>query len=444
MNTDTPILIVDDEPEFCASLSELLKESGYDCVSTASPREVLAILERRAVSLILMDVRMPEIDGLTLLQEIKAGNAEIPIIMITGYPNFQNGVTAMRYGAANVMQKPIQARELTEEIRTILDTRDRHKESKLISPLELYNTRSPTMRELLRNAERVAKTAAPVLILGESGTGKELVAKLLHQKGKRAKRPFMKINCAAIPETLLESELFGHEKGAFTDAKESKRGKFELADAGTLFLDEIGDMSLALQSKMLRVLQDQEFERVGGTEVIRTDARFIAATNKEIDRLIEERSFREDLFYRISVVTLEVPPLRERTEDIPLLLEFFLDYYNQLYGKHINGVTPEVEHAFRHHDWPGNIRELKNTTERAVIFCDKSTIEAGHLPSQYHCSGPSYPLGCGDYQNASEDFDREIILNALSKSDGVKAKAAKMLNIHRKTLYNKMKKLGLE
>jgi DNA-binding NtrC family response regulator len=440
-----PILIVDDEPEFCISLSELLRETGHTCIYTTNPREAMSILDSKPISLILMDVRMPEIGGLTLLQDIKAGNGEIPIIMITGYPNFQNAVTAMRYGAVNVMRKPVDVRELTEEIRTILGTQDRRKDSRpAISPAQLYNSKSRRMNEVLKNAERVAKTSAPVMVLGESGTGKELVASLLHQKGRRAKKPFMKINCAAIPETLLESELFGYEKGAFTDAKESKRGKIELADAGTLFLDEIGDMSLGLQAKMLRVLQDQEFERVGGTEVIRTDARFIAATNKDITSLLEEKSFREDLFYRISVVTLEVPPLRHRMEDIPVLVEFFLDYYNQLYGKEITGVTAEVDKAFQAHDWPGNIRELKNTIERAVIFCDKSTIDTSHLPSQYGCSDAGYTFTYDDYQNASKEFDREIILDALSRSDGSKAKAAKMLKIHRKTLYNKMKKLGME
>jgi len=280
------------------------------------------------------------------------------------------------------------------------------------------------------------------LITGESGTGKELVANSLQHLSPRAKHPFVKVNCAALPDDLLESELFGHERGAFTGAVNERKGRFELADKGTIFLDEIGDMRLKTQAKILRVIQEQEFERVGGTRTIQTDIRIIVATNKDLQKLMEQEKFREDLFYRLSVITVHLPPLRERPTDILLLTEYFIEHYNTVYQKHIQGISEEVRWFFQSHTWPGNVRELKNCLERAVIFCQHEIIGVENLAAQYKeiITNPA----TRDYGEVLESLNREIILDALSKSKGVKKKAAELLNIDRRTLYNRMKKLGLE
>jgi transcriptional regulator with PAS, ATPase and Fis domain len=347
----------------------------------------------------------------------------------------------MKYGALNFYIKPLKIKELINEIQQLAKSRPDIERSNEVFPIITQNA---TMRRIMAEITKVAYTDAPVLITGESGTGKELVACAIHFQSRRKDRSWIKVNCASIPDTLLESELFGHEKGAFTDAIKTRAGKFELADSGTIFLDEIGDMSLQTQPKILRVLQDGEIQRLGGMESIRTDVRLITATNKKIEQLLDPNRFRADLYYRISVVTIHLPPLRERKDDLVLLTDYFLDYFNQIYKKNVRRLSEEVKALFIRHNWPGNIRELKNCLERAVIFAEAGEEELGrqHLPAQYREIVEGYYPD--DLDDTYDALTKKKIAEALAKSDGVKYKAAEFLRIHRKTLYNKMRKLGLE
>jgi DNA-binding NtrC family response regulator len=353
----------------------------------------------------------------------------------------ENAVQAMKYGAMNFYTKPLKLPKLLKEIRE-LAAQTSQKTSHRKDPRRSIVTNDLAMCDILKTIDKAAPTAAPVLITGESGTGKELVANSLHHLSPRAKHPFVKVNCAALPDDLLESELFGHERGAFTGAVKERKGRFELAHTGTIFLDEIGDMSLKTQAKILRVVQEQEFERIGGTKTIKTDIRVITATNKPLDCFIQQERFRKDLYYRLSVIQIHLPPLREREGDVLLLSRYFIEQYNALYHKQIQGLSEEVRWFFRGHKWPGNVRELKNCIERAVIFCEHDRIGVNDLAAQYQevIDNPNP----GNYEDALESLNREIILDALSKSKGVKKKAADLLNIDRRTLYTRMKKFGLE
>ncbi len=440
---DYRILIIDDEKELCVSLSEILTEEGYHTLFTSDPLETPAILARTRVDLIILDIRMPGIGGIDLLRMVRKTNPNIKVIILTGHPSIENAVLSMKYGAANFYEKPPNLKKLLKEIREF-SARD----ASVGGPtgVELQSarrvvTRDPRMVKVLQSAEKAAATTAPVLITGESGTGKELIASLVHEAGQRADRPFIKVNCAAIPETLLESELFGHEKGAFTNALAQKKGKFELAHEGTIFLDEIGDMSSSTQAKILRVLQEQEFERVGGTQTIRADIRIIAATNKDLRLLIQKDAFREDLYYRLCVISLHIPPLRERPEDVELLIDHFLKLFSAQYAREIRGLDAQTRELLLAHTWPGNVRELKNCIERATIFCEGELVTLEDLPSQYMELEGTH-LG-QKLQSSFEQLNRAMIMEALEKSKGKKSKAADMLNINRRTLYNRMRKLGL-
>ncbi len=435
------VLLVDDEVEMCRSLADVLTAKGYTARHTTNPLDVPPLLQREPIDLIIMDIKMPRMGGIDLLKAVKYHNPGLPVIMMTGYPTVENAVRAMKGGAVNVYTKPLQLTELLQEIHE-LAVKSAEKRARTADPNYTIITADPAMHTILDMIERASPTTAPVLITGESGTGKELVAHSLQHLSPRADAPFVKVNCAALPEHLLESELFGHEKGAFTGAVKARKGRFEMAHTGTIFLDEIGDMSLKTQSKILRVLQEQEFERVGGMNTIKVDTRVIAATNKVLKKLIREERFREDLYYRLSVITLHLPPLRDRPEDITRLTDYFIEHYNQRYQKQILGVSEEVRWFFRSHKWPGNVRELKNCIERAVIFCQQERIEAHNLAAQYKelMTSPR----AEDYEEALESLNKEIILDALSKSKGVKKKAAELLNINRRTLYTRMKKLGLD
>jgi len=436
------ILIVDDEEGMCLSLSEILEDAGFTASFTVDPREVKDLLKKYQVGLMIMDVKMPYLGGMDLLKIVKHENSDIPIIMITGYPSVDNAVQAMRCGALNFYTKPLNIPKLLQEITQIFASREKqfrkHLEEKIV-----IHTCNPRMEKLIENIKKVASTDVPVLITGESGTGKEHAANLLHMYSPRGTDKLVKVNCAAIPDNLLESELFGYEKGAFTGAVSSRVGKFELADGGTIFLDEIGDMSISTQAKMLRVLEEKQFERLGGNKVFTTDVRLLSATNRSLDELIEEGNFREDLFYRLSVVTLELIPLRERKEDVSLLTDFFLSYFNEMYEKHIHSVSPGVRDIFINHKWPGNIRELKNCIQRAVIFCEGDTIQCTDLSSQY-CRTSSDCASEQGIKSFEDNLCRERIKNALDKTGGNKQQAADLLKIHRKTLYNKMKRLGMQ
>jgi DNA-binding NtrC family response regulator len=440
------ILIVDDEKEFCVSLSEILTEEGYPTQYTSDPLETPSILARTRADLIILDIRMPGIGGIDLLKMLRRTNPNIKVIILTGHPSIENAVLSMKYGAVNFYEKPPNLKKLLNEIREFSARITVSRESPPLSasaqsPAARVVTNDPRMLKTLQSAEKAAAASAPVLITGESGTGKELIAGIVHEAGPRASRPFIKVNCAAIPEPLLESELFGHEKGAFTNAIAQRKGKFELAHEGTIFLDEIGDMSLTTQAKILRVLQEQEFERVGGTDTIHSNIRVIAATNKDIRLLIERGDFREDLYYRLCVITLHIPPLRERPGDVPLLIDYFLRVFGAQYSKTIQGLDTQTLELLLAHTWPGNVRELKNCIERAAIFCEGDLVTLDDLPSQYMELDGTH-LG-RKLQTTFEQLNRSMILEALEKSKGKKSKAADMLNINRRTLYNRMRKLGL-
>jgi DNA-binding NtrC family response regulator len=433
------ILVVDDEKEMCISLSEILSSGGYRALYTIDPSQVPILLSGDSIDLIIMDVRMPKISGIDLLKSIKEKNNRIPIIMISGYSSVESAVLAMKYGALNFYMKPLNTAELLREIGRVaaVHRADAENLDRMIV------SRSSELARIQKEISKVAPTDAPVLLTGESGTGKELAACALHDQSKRKDRSLIKVNCASLPETLLESELFGHERGSFTDAVEQRLGKFEIASGGSIFLDEIGDMSLKIQPKLLRVLQDGEIQRLGGSQTISTDVRIISATNQDIGELIRENRFREDLYYRLSVVTIHIPPLRERREDIQILTDHFLEMFNRIYDKHLKFLSPRVAEIFMNHHWPGNVRELRNCLERSCIFAaeHQERLEIELLPAQYR--GLAMQERIGGLAEYFDDLSREKILEALALSDGVKHKAAERLKIHRKTLYNKMKKLGL-
>lgn len=434
------VLIVDDELEVCLSLGEVLRTKGYGTVEVSDPREVLPLLGRERVDLVVMDVRMPSIGGIDLLRLIRERYAALPIIMISGYASIENAVRAMKYGALNFYAKPIQLEELLREIRHVEGSA--HLKVSAAEPEQIVSN-DPRMIAVLALVAKAAPTEASVIITGESGTGKELVADLLHHGSRRSGAAYIKVNCAAIPDALLESEMFGHEKGAFTDAGAQQKGKIELADGGTIFFDEIGDMSLSTQAKMLRVLQEKRFTRLGGSQPIKADFRIIAATNRDLEEMIREGSFREDLYYRLSVITLHLPPLRERRFDILPLAHQFRERFSEVYAKEVTGFSERVAGVLERHSWPGNVRELKNIIERAVIFSDGPTIDLDDLPEQYRIVDRAAASLNEQLAEVATASARAVILEALKRSGGQKGEAARLLNVTRKTLYNRMKRLNL-
>lgn len=433
------ILIVDDEIEVCRSLSEILIDKGYSTFFETNPQKAIRKIQDYSINLVLMDIRMPEVDGIDLLKDLRARFPDLSIIIISGYATVETAVRAMKYGAMNVLPKPIKIQILCKEIEQI---RISYEQRKMIEQDSCIIADDPRMLNVLKMAKTAAPTDAPILITGESGTGKEMIANFIHSLSRRKDKPFIKINCASIPETLLESELFGYEKGAFTDAKEAKQGIFELASGGSIFLDEIGDMSLRMQSKMLRVLQDGKILRVGGTKFFSTNTRIIAATNKSLEFLIKNGQFREDLYYRLAVININIPSLRERKEDILPLAMHFLFYFSKVYSKSIKKFSADVMKILMNHTWPGNVRELKNFIERAVIFSTSDEVDKSIVPEQYHSI--LRQESCNSFYEKIEGVNREIILEALSKANGVKQEAARLLRIDRKTLYNRMKRLNIK
>ena len=432
------LLIVDDEKEMCISLSKILSSAGFESEYTTHPLEVKRLLAEKHFDLVIMDIRMPEISGLDLLQQLRAALKSIPVIIVSAYASVENIVAAMKVGALNFYQKPINIDMLIAEIRRITHS---SRESGADTALHPLDASSPRMAEALKQSRKIAGPTRWCFSSGKAGPGKEVVANLVHENSPRADGPFVKINCASIPEALFESELFGYEPGAFTDAKHLHRGRFEIAHGGTLFFDEISEMGMGTQAKLLRVLQDKEFERLGGSQTIKSDVRIIAATNTDIHDLIERKRFREDLYYRLAVVVISLPPLRERREDILPLARYFLDLFSATYGKAISGISGDVENLMCEHSWPGNVRELKNCVERAVIFNETGELGLEDLAFQYETFGAQD--GCS-LEQAHEQLSRQIIVDALARCGGVKQKAAELLKIHRKTLYNQMKKLGIE
>ncbi len=436
------VLIVDDELEYCLSMKDLFEESGYFCSHSTEPESVIGLLTSGDIDIILLDLKMPGISGIDLLKRIRIYDSRIPVIIVSGHIDIETTVQAMQIGAMNVLKKPVRFSRMLKEISGILNTGERPAVSNGNpvpgSPIICSHK---GMLEIISSLKKVAETNAPVLITGESGTGKELIADEIHRLSRRSDKNFVKLNCASLPEPLLESELFGHRKGAFTGADKDRPGRFNLAHGGSMFLDEMGDMSLMIQAKLLRVLQDRQITALGEDEAKSVDVRIIAATNKDLHAMMKAGSFREDLYYRLSVVHFELPPLRERKEDILLLAEAFREEACREYGRGIIGFEAEVEDLLRSHMWPGNIRELKNCIQRSVIFCENERIAKGDLPSQYQ---DIQSLNWSDeYELAIDNINRELIEEALRKSRGRKSRAAELLNIDRKTLYNKMKKLNI-
>jgi len=381
--TESVVLIIDDEEGILESLSGIFEDEGYNVLTSVSGEDALRILKEQNPDLILLDVWLQGIDGIQTLKEIKSLKPDIPVIMISGHGNIELAVKATRMGAYDFLEKPLSLERVLLAAQRALEKQTLEMEYKalkqdLIKKWRLIGN-SQRMRQLREQIEMAAQSNSRVLILGESGSGKELVARMLHEKSKRAGKSFIEVNCAAIPQELIESELFGHEKGSFTGAFEKKKGKFELADEGTLFLDEVGDMSLSTQSKVLRVIETQEFQRVGGSRNINVDVRIITATNKDLIEEVKKGNFREDLLFRLNVIPIVIPPLREKKEDIPELVEYFLEYFASEYGQKSKKITPEGLKMLEAYDWPGNIRELRNVIERLVIMNPSNTITPKNL-----------------------------------------------------------------
>ena len=449
------VLVVDDERSTLEALNTILRREGHAVQTAASAQEALAQLEDgKELDLLLSDVRMPKMDGLALLRHIKTQQAEIVVIMMSGHQDVTVAVEAMKAGAFDYLVKPFGREEVVRTIQKALAHR-----SLLVENLALKRQvrgqgaraqvigSSPAWRKVGEMVEQIAPSRATVLITGESGTGKELIASLIHQLSTRADRPFVTLNAAALPATLLEAELFGHEKGAFTGAQQRKLGRFELADGGTLFLDEIGDMPPEVQVKILRVLQDGTFERLGSTRTLQVDVRVVAATNKDLMQEVEAGRFRLDLYYRLNVISLRLPALRERREDIPLLAAHFLRKYAAQNNKQVGGIQQQVLQYLQLADWPGNVRELENVIERAVVLAKEPIISLAELPTDFQEKEPT-PTSDDHFalpRHATlAEIEREAIVQALQYSGGNRQATARSLNIGLATLYRKLKEYRLQ
>src|SRR5918912_19409 len=441
------ILVVDDEQNARVALRTILSEEGYEIAEAADGEEGLQLLSGFAPAAILADVRMPRMDGITLLKRAREQGSDAVFVMMTAFASIEAAVEAMRAGAENYLVKPLDVNAVLvvlekalEKLRLQRDTqnlrervRERYRFHNIVGD-------APELQAVYEVVKRAAPTKATVLILGESGTGKELIAQALHEESPRRDKPFIKVNCAALSETLLESELFGHEKGAFTGAIGRKEGRFELADGGTLFLDEIGDISPSIQIKLLRVLQQKEFERVGGTQTLKVDVRLVAATNRDLAAEVKSGKFREDLFSRLNVVAVTLPPLRRRKGDIPALAAHFIQKYSEAYGKQIKGLTPGTLNAMLAHDWPGNVRELENAIERAVVLCKSSELTADDLPTTLRGPRPAQRDPAGLIPGASMgEIEREAILRTLELVGGSTSRAAEILGISVRKIQYRLK-----
>jgi len=445
------VLVVDDEPAERESLARLVGQWGYDVETAASGEEALQMVETHRPAVVLTDLVLPEMDGLTLLQKVRETGRPPVVLLITGHGTVESAVEAMRRGAFDYLTKPVDPTRLQVLLEKSIEQESLSREvSFLRHQLRQKGAFGPLvgqsrgMQEVYRWIELAATSTAPVLIYGESGTGKELAARTIHELSNRRARPFVAINCAAIPETLIESELFGHERGAFTGATERRLGCFELADGGTLFLDEIAEMDNSTQAKLLRVLQESTFRRVGGKSEIQVDVRVIAATNRVPQDALAQGQLREDLFYRLNVFTIKLPPLRERREDIPLLARTFVEEFNRQDNRQVRGLTAEAEKALERYAWPGNVRELRNVIQRAVVLAGSGLIGPEHLPDNVlRAAEPARPAAASSVTPIRE-MERELILRALEETNYDKRRAAALLGISLKTLYNKLAKYGIQ
>ena len=448
------VLVVDDDRAHRTMLHTLLSGWGYEVDEADDGQAAIEQVHTRAFDLILMDIRMIKVSGLEALPEIRGYNPAIPIIIMTAYSSVETAVEALKKGAYDYLTKPLDFDELRLVLERAMDHRHLKEENRILketlgSQFDTLNIigRSEAMVGLLEIVAQVAPSEATVLITGESGAGKELIAGAVHFNSPRRDGPFVKMNCAAVTETLLESELFGHEKGAFTGAHKRKEGRFRQADGGSIFLDEVSEMSLAMQVKLLRVLQEREFPRVGGEDTIKVDVRVIAATNKDLFQEIETGSFREDLYYRLNVVTLNVPALRDRNEDIPLLAGHFLNMFAEKNHKRLKGFSPQAMDRLLRYHWPGNVRELMNAVERAVVLSRYEYVDEEDLPFVIKDRLPDEPTGIAPHIPEGgfllEDMEKEAILKTLESAKGNKSEAARRLGITRKTLHKKLKKYGV-
>jgi DNA-binding NtrC family response regulator len=446
MSRSGRILVVDDEVNARTALAELLRDEGYDVEMAADAFKALGKLETFAPQLVVTDLKMPGMDGVDLVKKIRSGDDPAAVIVMTAFGAVETAVNAMRAGAADYLMKPLNFAELLIVIDRVLETEHLRAETRQlrarvgerVAPDNIVG-RSPSMQHVFEIVDQVAPSRATVLITGESGTGKELIANALHQRSPRAKKPFIKLHCAALAESLLESELFGHERGSFTGAVARKDGRFSLADGGTLFLDEIGEISPSTQVKLLRFLQEHEFERVGGTDTIKVDVRVIAATNRNLTEEIAKGRFREDLFYRLNVVALEMPALRDRSSDIPALVEFFLTKFAKANEKHIEAFSPNALEMMMAYNWPGNVRELENAVERAVVLTTGATIEARALPATVRPASSPAVTGAPQIPGATmEEVERYAILETMKATAGSTSKAAEMLGISPRTIQYRL------
>jgi DNA-binding NtrC family response regulator len=447
------VLVVDDEPTEREGLARLVGQWGYEVETAASGEEALSLVESHHPAVVLTDLVLPEMDGLTLLQKLKETGRPPIVLLVTGHGTVESAVEAMRHGAFDYLTKPVDATRLQVLLEKSIEQESLSREvSFLRHQLRQKGSfgqlvgQSKSMQEVYRWIELAATSMAPVLVYGESGTGKELVARTIHELSNRRNKPFVAINCAAIPETLIESELFGHERGAFTGATERRLGCFELADTGTLFLDEIAEMDSSTQAKLLRVLQEGSFRRVGGgKQEIQVDVRVIAATNRVPSEAIDQGQLREDLFYRLNVFAIKLPAMRERKEDIPLLAKTFVEEFNRQDNRQVRGLTPDAEKALERYGWPGNVRELRNVIQRAVVLSGTGLIASEHLPENVLQAqeAAARPAARGTVTPIRE-MERELILRALQETNQDKRRAAALLGISLKTLYNKLAKYGIQ
>ena len=463
------ILIVDDELAIRESLRMILQQD-YEVLAVSSGAEALEKMREGGIDLVLLDVIMPGLDGIQLLERMKS-EYDIPVIMITAANTVKTAVQAMRLGAYDYIPKPFDVDEIKIVVQKVLSIQDLSKEVEYLRA-EISKTYgfenliggTKEMQEIFRLINQIAGSDTSVLILGESGTGKELVARAIHFNSLRKNKPFIPINCAAIPDTLIESELFGHERGAFTGASNKRIGKFEQAHSGTLFLDEIAELSLSTQAKILRFLQEREFTRVGGTETVHVDVRLITATNKDLENAIKDRSLREDFYYRINIIPISLPPLRMRRDDIPLLVNYFIDKVNKRIKKHVKRVSEDLMDFLVNYEWPGNVRELENLMERMITLSNQKVLTIKDLPSGLKDKARQSVMkekvvedeagqsvmkgkvveGKVSFLRATEEFEKEVILDALKKTNNVQTQAAALLGISRRILKYKMDKLGIE
>ena len=451
MENKLKILIVDDEVNLLKTLSDILSKNGYDVSVARDAHTALRTLEKGGFDIALLDVRMPQMNGVELLEKIKQEHRGIEVIIMTAYGTIDTAIKSIKLGAYAYMLKPLDIDEMLTNIQKIVKLKALKDEARFLQwQLEEQHGykniigNSGAIKRVVDTIKKVSASDSTVLTMGGSGTGKEMVSDAIHYSSRRYAKPYVKINCAAFPENLLESELFGYEKGAFTGADKQKKGKFEVADGGTLFLDEIRDMPLAMQAKLLRVLEKGEFERLGGNEVIKVNVRFIAATNQNLEKMIKEKYFRSDLFYRLNTVIINLPSLVERKEDIPLLIGHFIENFSTEMNKKAPKVVKEAMDLIMSYPWPGNVRELANAIERATIFCEDGVIRPSDLPPNIQAGHAEVPSAETSGDLTLEVLEKRHISNTLKHTKGNKNEAARVLGIHRETLYKKIKKFNIK